>query len=130
MSALDIDHLRQWIGRTETARDLLTPRMVRELNVTLDRPAGDPQPGEVADPHRPLVPGAAGGAAVRARPGRPSARGGFLPPVPLPRRMWAGFWSSPAPSQVGDVVERRSRASPTSRPRKAAPASVLRHRGA
>jgi 3-methylfumaryl-CoA hydratase len=37
-------------------------------------------------------------------------RGGFLPPVPLPRRMWAGGeLAFEAPLQVGDVVPRTSR---------------------
>jgi 3-methylfumaryl-CoA hydratase len=36
-------------------------------------------------------------------------RGGFLPPVPLPRRMWAGGeLAFKAPLQVGDIVTRTS----------------------
>ena len=36
-------------------------------------------------------------------------RGGFLPPVPLPRRMWAGSqFEFRAPMRVGDPVERTS----------------------
>ncbi|MEO7243858.1 MAG: MaoC family dehydratase N-terminal domain-containing protein, partial [Rubrivivax sp.] len=36
-------------------------------------------------------------------------RGGFLPPVPLPRRMWAGGrFEFRTPLRVGDAVERRS----------------------
>jgi hypothetical protein len=40
-------------------------------------------------------------------------RGGFLPPVPLPRRMWAGgrlTWDA-QPLRVGDAVQRTNRAS-------------------
>ncbi|MNT02095.1 hypothetical protein D3C72_1365830 [compost metagenome] len=40
-----------------------------------------------------------------------ASRGGFLPPVPLPRRMWAGgrlTWEPGNPLQVGDAVERTS----------------------
>jgi 3-methylfumaryl-CoA hydratase len=39
-------------------------------------------------------------------------RGGFLPPVPLPRRMWAGGrlqWLPENPLRVGDAVQRISR---------------------
>jgi 3-methylfumaryl-CoA hydratase len=37
------------------------------------------------------------------------ARGGFLPPVPLPRRMWAGGrLTFPQPLRVGEAVQRRS----------------------
>jgi 3-methylfumaryl-CoA hydratase len=36
-------------------------------------------------------------------------RGGFLPPVPLPRRMWAGSqFEFRAPLRVGDAIERTS----------------------
>jgi 3-methylfumaryl-CoA hydratase len=39
-------------------------------------------------------------------------RGGFLPPVPLPRRMWAGGrleWHPENPLKVGDAIQRVSR---------------------
>ena len=38
-------------------------------------------------------------------------RGGFLPPVPLPRRMWAGgrLQFDRSPLRVGDAVTRVSR---------------------
>jgi 3-methylfumaryl-CoA hydratase len=37
------------------------------------------------------------------------ARGGFLPPVPLPRRMWAGGrLTFPKPLRVGEAVQRHS----------------------
>lgn len=35
MSKIDIDYLRQWIGRTEEAEDTLTPRLIREYNATM-----------------------------------------------------------------------------------------------
>ncbi|WP_341990119.1 MaoC family dehydratase N-terminal domain-containing protein [Azorhizobium sp. AG788] len=107
---LDIDHLRSWIGRTETVHDLITPRSLRELRVTLDRPAGAPVAGEettltahwcLAPPAVPLE-----GLGPDGHP----ARGGFLPPVPLPRRMWAGGkleWLDAL--RVGDDVARASR---------------------
>ncbi len=107
---LDLDHLRGWIGRTETARDLVTARGIRELRATLDLPPGDPQPGEaapVATAHWCLAPPAAPQSAL-GPDGHP-ARGGFLPPVPLPRRMWAGgALEFPDLLRVGDTVERRS----------------------
>jgi 3-methylfumaryl-CoA hydratase len=39
-------------------------------------------------------------------------RGGFLPPVPLPRRMWAGGrlqWQTNNPLRVGDAAQKHSR---------------------
>lgn len=105
---LDTVHLRRWIGRTETAGDVITPRLASELRATLEAgpaPIDDLPPAAI---HwclaPPVVPGAALG------PDGHPARGGFLPPVPLPRRMWAGgtlrFHDR---LLVGDVIERRSR---------------------
>ncbi|WP_029004384.1 FAS1-like dehydratase domain-containing protein [Azorhizobium doebereinerae] len=108
--ALDIDLLRSWIGRTEEVSDLVTARGLREMRVTLNQPAGDPAPGEAAmlTAHWCLAPPAVpmDGLGPDGHP----ARGGFLPPVPLPRRMWAGGqleWHDDL--KVGDVVARRSR---------------------
>jgi 3-methylfumaryl-CoA hydratase len=89
-SQLDIAHLRGWIGRSEEARDVLTDRLVRGLLATI---AGDAQePWDSADVplamHWCLAPPIAPMAAL-GPDGHP-ARGGFLPPTPLPRRMWAG----------------------------------------
>jgi len=59
-----------------------------------------------------LVPGAAGVSDVAAQPDGHPTRGGFLPPVPLPRRMWAGgeleFFDA---LRVGDESKRSSRIS-------------------
>ena len=36
---LDIEHLRGWIGKTETMTERLTPNLVTRFNATLDRDA-------------------------------------------------------------------------------------------
>lgn len=87
--AIDLDHLRQWIGRTCSKLDTICPARVDDLAATLDRveslEAGDPLP--------PLWHWLFFHPSVRqsdlGNDGHP-ARGVFLPPVPLPRRMWAG----------------------------------------
>jgi 3-methylfumaryl-CoA hydratase len=107
--ALDLDHLRQWIGRTEQATDTITAQLVKELRATLFLDIGPPAKGDaapftvhwcLAQPVAPM--------AELGLDGHP-ARGGFLPPVPLPRRMWAGgeleFLD---PLRVGDEVTRAS----------------------
>lgn len=84
MTDLDLDHLRGWIGRTETAQDQLTPALADRFRATFDlAPAADAPPMI----HLCLAPPAAPTAAL-GPDGHP-ARGGFLPPVPLPLRMWA-----------------------------------------
>jgi 3-methylfumaryl-CoA hydratase len=88
--ALDLDHLRQWIGRSTEASDTVTAQLVRGLRATLFLDIGEPTTGDAA-PHtvhwclaQPVAPMSELG------PDGHPARGGFLPPVPLPRRMWAG----------------------------------------
>jgi 3-methylfumaryl-CoA hydratase len=106
---LDLDRLRSWIGRTERQRDLLTARLVTAYRATLLDDASPAELGEAAPPglHACLAPPIAPMSALGAD-GHP-ARGGFLPPVPLPRRMWAGSRLDFLDDLlVEDDVERRS----------------------
>lgn len=106
---LSIAHLRQWIGRTESRCETITPHLVERLSATLDD-ARAPSP-DAALPlllhwclTQPSMPMSGLGA-----DGHP-ARGDFLPPVPLPQRMWAGgaltFHDT---LRIGDAVTRLSR---------------------
>lgn len=107
---LDIAHLRNWIGRTEVAQDVVTPRLVRELAATLDSDAAEPEAGSPAQLaiHWCLAPPVAK-TSMLGPDGHP-ARGGFLPPVPLPQRIWAGgSLQFKDRLCVGDSVERTSR---------------------
>jgi 3-methylfumaryl-CoA hydratase len=107
---LDLDHLRTWIGRTDEASDVVTAQLVKGLRATLFLDIGQPQPGDIAPftTHwclaQPVAPMDQLGS-----DGHP-ARGGFLPPVPLPRRMWAGGQLEFLDTlRVGDVVTRSSK---------------------
>ena len=107
---LDIDHLRQWIGRSTEATDIVTAQLVKGLRATLFQEVGEPKAGDAAPftVHwclaQPVFP-----MSMLGPDGHPT-RGGFLPPVPLPRRMWAGgeieFLQ---PLCVGDESTRTSR---------------------
>jgi 3-methylfumaryl-CoA hydratase len=111
-ATLDLDHLRQWIGRTEEKTDVVTAHLVRGLRATLFMEIGDPKPGDAAPftTHwclaQPVYP------MSQLGPDGHPTRGGFLPPVPLPRRMWAGgeleFFDA---LRVGDEMKRKSRIS-------------------
>ena len=87
---LDLDHLRQWIGRSTEASDIVTAQLVKGLRATLFQEIGEPKPGDAAPwtVHwclaQPVFP------MSQLGPDGHPTRGGFLPPVPLPRRMWAG----------------------------------------
>ena len=110
--ALDLDHLRQWIGRSAEATDVVTSHLVMGLRATLFQEVGEPKDGDAAPftAHwclaQPVFP-----MEMLGPDGHPT-RGGFLPPVPLPRRMWAGgeleFFDA---LRVGDEPKRTSRIS-------------------
>jgi len=104
--------LQEWVGRTETLQDDVTGVPVRALAATLDLPAPDLSQPMTVPPlwhwlyflplHRQSELGPDGHA----------RRGGFLPPVPLPRRMWAGGrlrWRPDNRVMLGDAVQRVSR---------------------
>jgi len=103
----DAQHLKTWIGRSETVRDVVTPGPVRMLAATLDRPAGE-LPGELPPLWHWLYFLAAARQSELGADGHPQ-RGGFLPPVPLPRRMWAGGrFEFLASLRIGDEIQRTS----------------------
>ena len=83
------EELERWVGRSESARDTPGSLRVAELAATLDDPRSYP-PGAALPPgwhwilFHTVVP--TGTLTVDGH----APRGGFLPPVKLPRRMWAG----------------------------------------
>lgn len=107
---MDPSDLRSWIGRTDARADQVTPAPIAALAATLDRDEPFPEAGDPLPPlwhwlyflpiHRASDIGSDGHA----------ERGGFLPPVQLPRRMFAGarFWFN-RPIRVGETLTRRSR---------------------
>lgn len=78
-----------WIGREEERTERIRAGVVEAMAATLDRERS-PQPGEPLPPgwqwlfFNPAV--RRGGLGADGHP----RRGGFLPPIELPRRMWAG----------------------------------------
>lgn len=103
-------HLRTWEGRSETLRDEITAAPVRNLSATLDRDDPAPAHGTELPPLWHWLYFLPSARQSELGPDGHPKRGGFLPPVPLPRRMWAGGrlqWH--APLRVGDAVERTSR---------------------
>ncbi len=87
---IDIAHLESWIGRSEVVHDVVTLAPLRALSATLDRSDAPMDMGDEVPPcwhwlyFLPLHKQSDLGPDGHAK------RGGFLPPVPLPRRMWAG----------------------------------------
>jgi 3-methylfumaryl-CoA hydratase len=107
---MNLDDLKSWIGRTETLHDRLTLAPLRALSATLDREDPPPRDGDPLPPcwqwlyFLPLQP------MREVGPDGHPKRGGFLPPVPLPRRMWAGSRIAFSHAlHAGDAVTRTSR---------------------
>ena len=102
-----------WIGRAEEEEDVLSPRQARGMAATL---ASGPCDGAAFAEGDPLPPlwhwmGFAPVAPMDGLgPDGHPARGGFLPPVPLERRMWAGgrvTFHDDGP-RIGEPLHRRS----------------------
>ena len=102
-------NLKDWIGRSEEVSDIATATPYAALSATFDRPAERPAVGTPLPAlwhwlyflplHRQSEIGPDGHA----------RRGGFLPPVPLPRRMWAGSqFEFHQPLAIGDAMTRTS----------------------
>ena len=109
MTATPNAGLSAWIGKSETVTDSVTATPYAALSATLDRAPERPPVGTPLPPlwhwlyflplHRQSEIGPDGHA----------VRGGFLPPVPLPRRMWAGSQLTfHEPLCVGDRLVRIS----------------------
>lgn len=93
-----------WIGRSETRSDVITPGLLQRFCATIDRPVTDEIPQGLhwclCLPDAPT--------AQLAEDGHPE-KGGFLPPIPLPRRMWASSEVAfEHPLQLGDEISRVS----------------------
>jgi 3-methylfumaryl-CoA hydratase len=88
--ALDMTVLRSWIGRAEIKRDIATERLITGLLATFESEKNFPS-GATQAPltlHWCLTPPIA--AMSDLGPDGHPERGSFLPPIPRPRRLWAG----------------------------------------
>jgi 3-methylfumaryl-CoA hydratase len=100
-----------WIGREQRAADRLDPALAARWCATFDRDA----PSSAAMPqgiHLCLCTPEARTAQLGAdgHPARDDSPASFLPPVPLPRRMWASSaMRFHAPIAIGASIERMSR---------------------
>ncbi len=105
----NLDYLREWVGKKEVRSDTIQSWPVSALAATLDERDVSVEPG------KPLPQGWHWLFFLEAKPaselgvdGHPR-RGGFLPPVPLPRRMWAGGRIEfVRPIAIGAAVTRES----------------------
>lgn len=100
-----------WVGREQTAQDTLTASLAKRWGATFNRPVpldGTMPQGihwALCPPETPTA-----GLGEDGHPRRDDSAESFLPPIPLPRRMWAaGALAFHAPVAIGQTVARRSR---------------------
>jgi 3-methylfumaryl-CoA hydratase len=105
-----LEHLRSWIGRSVQRTDTITAAPLAALAAALDRDDPAPATGTAVPPlwhwlyFLPIA------RQSELGPDGHPRRGGFLPPVELPRRMWAGGrLTFERPLRVGEVATRTSR---------------------
>jgi 3-methylfumaryl-CoA hydratase len=106
----ELANLRDWIGRSETRTDTITAAPLVALAALLDRDEPAPRPGDAAPPLAHWLYFLPAYRQSDAGPDGHALKGGFLPPVPLPRRMWAGSrLEFLRPLAVGSKVSRVSK---------------------
>lgn len=101
--------LQSWVGSTETRRDRVTAAPVAALAATLDLEPVTLRDGDPVPPLRHWLWFLPMDRSSDLGPEGHRLKGGFLPPVPLPRRMWAGGRIEfRRPLRVGENLERES----------------------
>ncbi len=107
--SLDINQLRQWIGRGQEVSDVVTAAPLACLNATLDRDDPEPRIGDLLPPSGHWLYFLSATRQSELDGNGHAKKGDFLPPVPLERRMWAGGrLHFQAPLRVGDAITRSS----------------------
>jgi 3-methylfumaryl-CoA hydratase len=110
--AFDATGMQDWIGRSMSVADQVTAFPINALSATLDREDPQASDGTAVPPlwhwlyflpiHR----------SQELRHDGHVKGGEFMPPIPLPRRVWAGSrfeWNLENPLKVGDRATRVSR---------------------
>ncbi len=112
VSPEELTYLKGWLNKTESLSDEITVKPVEAMIATLDRDDLGPKKGDRLPPlwhwlyffsHQQQ--------SLLGPDGHPK-RGGFLPPVQLPRRMWAGGrlnWQPDNPILLGEELQRDSK---------------------
>jgi 3-methylfumaryl-CoA hydratase len=107
-SAIDMALLSTWVGKQESVHDRVTVAPARAMAALLNHPTAPVEGEELPALWHWLYFLAPSKQSELGSDGH-AKRGGFLPPVPLPRRMWAGgSLVFEAPVCIGDSLTRTS----------------------
>jgi 3-methylfumaryl-CoA hydratase len=109
VKTVDINALQQWVGKTQTCSEVISEPPVAALSAALDYSHPRAAHGEKLPNCWHWLyfqrPAAASDLSVDGHP----KKGDFMPPVPLPRRMWAGSrLQFPSDLRLGREVRRVS----------------------
>ena len=106
---LSLEHLRQHVGRRQTSADVVTAGPANLLRLAFDRPEAELRPGDPLPPGWHIL-----YFLPQYRPGELHPDGsprdaGVVPPMPLPRRMFAGErFRFHRPIRVGEALQRET----------------------
>ena len=109
MDDLDLDYLKEWIGKTERSSDFISEGPAIQLAMTLDRKKVEFKTGDILPPLWHWIYFLPRLRLSELKSDGHGKLGQFLPPVKLPSRMWAGgkfeFLSD---FQIGEEAEKCS----------------------
>lgn len=98
-----------WVGRCETAEEVIAPQPVARLIATLGRDGPPPAAGDALPPLWHWLYFLEATPRGQLADDGHARRGGFLPPSDLPRRMWAGGrLTFHKPLRIGEAARRES----------------------
>ena len=101
--------IKDWVGNRRSMTDVVTSWPLAALGATLDRRDPEPRAGDAVPPGWHWLYFLETSPASEVGPDGHPRRGEFLPPVQLPRRMWAGGRIEfPRPLKVGETAQRDS----------------------
>jgi 3-methylfumaryl-CoA hydratase len=107
---MDAATLESWTGRTEVRTETISPAPAQALAATLNQDPEAFRPGAALPPLWQWMYFLPQARTCDIGPDGHPERGGFLPPVALPRRMWAGSRCRfPGTLRIGEEVTRTSR---------------------
>lgn len=110
MDIMSAEHLKQekWIGRQQSTVDVINARPMRLMQAMLDRTSYT-KTGDALPPLWHWIYFPAENLQNSIAEDGHTIRGGFLPPIDLPRRMWAGGrFKFKQPLRIGDTVTKIS----------------------
>lgn len=106
-TAVDLDSFKSWLGRKSEVKDVVTVSPLARMSAWLDREDPEPRSGDPIPPGAHMLYFLSRTPQAALNPSGGSPRDDLEPPIPLPRKVWAGcrMWFR-NPIRVGDEIRR------------------------